>query len=52
MKRCNKKDCLRAAIPDGAMCDQHTREAMTDAFAPEWVIRARERRLPSRVEYA
>lgn len=49
MKRCSKPLCLRAAIEHGAMCDQHTREALSNAWRPEWVKRAEERRLPVRI---
>jgi hypothetical protein len=51
MNRCNIPTCLRARIPNGAMCDAHTRAAQTAAFGePEWVRRSREHRLPYRVE--
>lgn len=53
MKRCDEPGCLRARIPNGSRCDAHTRELLTGAFGkPEWVKRAMEHRLPSRVEYA
>lgn len=51
MTRCQHIGCLRAAIPDGARCEEHTRAALTAAFAPEWVKRAQEHRLPVRVTY-
>jgi hypothetical protein len=50
MTRCNEPRCLRAVVRDGAKCEAHTREALTAAFAPEWVRRSRENRLAPRIE--
>lgn len=49
MTRCSSPLCLRARIKDGAYCDRHTSELQTQAFAPEWVRRAQQHRLPVRV---
>jgi hypothetical protein len=50
-RKCAVIVCRRDAIPTGARCDQHTRIALTGAFGePEWVRRAREHRLPVRIE--
>lgn len=49
-RNCATPDCRREAIPHGSHCDQHTRQLLTGAFGqPEWVRRAMERRLPTRI---
>lgn len=47
---CNREPMRSSGGNVYTRCEAHIRTATADAFAPEWVKRAREGRLPIRIE--